>query len=110
VKLTEFTPRPRFFEKERNKKALLRVAAPHDLAKGLRMDDDHRLPGTVLVDLYVRLRDEVDKGDLDLDPNHKIRSAIVMAILSAAETVADIAAVEAHVRRTLGLHPQPLAA
>jgi hypothetical protein len=76
------------------------------------MDDTLRLPGSVLVDLYVRLRDEVDKGDLCLDPNHKVRSAIVMAIFAAAETIADVATLEAHVRSALGqmLHPQPLAA
>jgi hypothetical protein len=71
------------------------------------MDDYPRLPGNILVDLYVRLRDEVDKGDLSLDPNHKVRSAIVMAILGASETIADIATLEAHVRTALGQTPQP---
>jgi hypothetical protein len=75
------------------------------------MDENSRLPGSVLVDLYVRLRNEVDRGDLCLDPNHKIRSAIVMAIFSAAETIADVTALENHVRMMLGqTTQQPLAA
>jgi hypothetical protein len=64
-----------------------------------------------LVDLYVRLRNEVDKGDLCLDPNHKIRSAIVMAIFGASETIPDVTALESHVRMMLGQTTQhPMAA
>jgi hypothetical protein len=76
------------------------------------MDTDPVLPGNVLVDLYIRLRDECDNGELSLDPNHKVRSAIVMAILGAAETISDLSALEASVRLKLGqpAQPQPLAA
>jgi hypothetical protein len=76
------------------------------------MDDHPHLSGSVLVDLYVRLRDEVDNGDLSLDPNHKVRSSIVMAILGAAETITDVSVLEAHVRKVLGQAalPESLAA
>ena len=79
------------------------------------METDPRLPGSVLVDLYLRLRDEVDGGELCLDPNHKLRAGIVMAILSAAETIADVNTLEAQVRAMLGRAPiapapEPLAA
>jgi hypothetical protein len=76
------------------------------------MDTDIRFPGSLLVDLYLRLRDEVDDGRLSLDPNHKIRSSIVMAIFSAAETSTDVISLEAHVRSLLGQpsRPQTLAA
>jgi hypothetical protein len=71
------------------------------------------LPGSVLVDLYIRLRDEIDGGDVNLDPNHRIRAPIAMAILATAETLGtDIDKIEAHVRDVLGLTPRsaPIAA
>ena len=71
------------------------------------MDNDRSLPGSVLIDLYVRLRDEVDGGEVNLDPNHKLRSRIVMAIYGAAETTADINILEVRVREMLGQFPQP---
>ncbi|HML30078.1 MAG TPA: hypothetical protein PKE16_14850 [Hyphomicrobium sp.] len=76
------------------------------------MDDGRPLPGSVLVDLYLRLRDEVDGGEMNLDPNHKKRAKIVMAIFAASEGVFDIAALEVHVRAILAetLQPRPLAA
>jgi hypothetical protein len=64
-----------------------------------------------LVKLYVRLRDELDSGEFSLDPNHKVRAAIVMAIFAAAEALgADYHAIEVRVRQTLGLGEQALAA
>jgi hypothetical protein len=88
-----------------------------------RVDDTHHhhgtsyelpsLPGSVLVDLYIRLRDEIDSGETNLDPNHTIRAPIAMAILATAETLgADIDKIEAHVREVLGLTPRlpPIAA
>ena len=76
------------------------------------MDNDRSLCGSVLVDLYLRLRDEVDGGEVNLDPNHKLRSRIVMAIYGAAETITDINILEVRVREMLGQipRPQPLAA
>ncbi len=70
------------------------------------------LPATVLVDLYIRLRDEVDNGVLSLDPNHKVRAPIVMAILDAAERFSELPALEAHVRTLLcpADQAEPLAA
>jgi hypothetical protein len=57
-----------------------------------------------LVDLYVRLRDEMDGGESSLDPNHKIRASIVMAIFGAVDAVgSDLAALEARARAKLGL-------
>lgn len=76
------------------------------------MNDDRHLPGSLLVELYLRLRDEVDGGEMNLDPNHKKRAKIVMAIFAASEAISDIAALEAHVRQVLAepLQPRPLAA
>lgn len=76
------------------------------------MDSASPLPGSVLVELYIRLRDEIDGNELNLDPNHKERARIVMAILAAAESVVDIAALEARVRAALEdtQKPRPLAA
>ena len=79
--------------------------------KGFRVasPDDPLLPSSVLVDLYIRLRNELDGGEYCLDPDHKIRAAIVMPIFSAAEAIGpDIVAVEARVRSELT--PQRLAA
>ena len=65
--------------------------------------EDARLPASVLVHLYIRLRAGVDGGEYSLDPNHKVRASIVMAILGAAEAIgSDIIAIEARVRRNLG--------
>ncbi len=64
-----------------------------------------------LVDLYVRLRDEVDGGECSLDPNHKIRASIVMAIFGAVGAAGvDLTALESSVRAKLGLGISSLAA
>jgi hypothetical protein len=69
------------------------------------------LPANVLVDLYVRLRDEIGSVELSLDPNHKLRAPIGMAILAAAELVgSDIAAIEMRVREKLRVTSEPVAA
>lgn len=61
----------------------------------------NHLPGSMLADLYVRLRDEFDYGDGNLDPNDKRRAAI--AVLAAVDTLdADIVAREVRVRQVLG--------
>jgi len=66
------------------------------------------LPGSVLADLYIRLRDEIDSSERDLDPNHKLRAPIAMAILAAAETFGtDVLGIEAHVRQAFGLTLTP---
>ncbi|CCB64921.1 hypothetical protein RLW55_17025 [Hyphomicrobium sp. B1] len=76
------------------------------------MDSGTPLPGSVLVDLYIRLRDEIDGGERNLDPNHKQRARIVMTILAASESVFDMVALEERVRASLAdtLKPRPLAA
>lgn len=76
------------------------------------MDCGTPLPGSVLVELYLKLRDEIGSGELDLDPNHKQRARIVMAILAASESVSDFATLEVRVRASLedALKPRPLAA
>lgn len=62
------------------------------------------LPGSALADLYIRLRDEIDAGERNLDPNHKLRAPIAMAILSVEGVFgSDIAGIEARVREMLGL-------
>jgi len=79
---------------------------------GLRMDTTG-LPGSVLADLYIRLRDEIDGGERNLDPNHKLRAPIAMAILAAAENFGtDTLGIETQVRQSLGLTvpPEPAAA
>jgi hypothetical protein len=79
---------------------------------GLRMDTIG-LPGSVLADLYIRLRDEIDGGERNLDPNHKLRAPIAMAILAAAENFGtDAFGIETQVRQSLGLaaHSEPAAA
>jgi len=79
---------------------------------GLRMDTIG-LPGSVLADLYIRLRDEIDGGERNLDPNHKLRAPIAMAILAAAENFGtDAFGIETQVRQSLGLaaHAEPAAA
>lgn len=71
------------------------------------------LPGSVLADLYVRIRNEIVGDERNLDPNDKLRAPIAMAILSAVEIVgADIVAIEAHARLLLGQMPRrkPIAA
>ena len=69
------------------------------------------LPGSVLVELYVRLRDQMESGECDLDPNHKSRASIAMAILVAEEKLgANITEIEAQVRESLGLAPARAAA
>ena len=68
--------------------------------------DHSNVPGSLLANLYIRLRDEVDRGDLNLDPNHKLRAPIAMAILCASETFgSDIVRIEAQVRETIGQAP-----
>jgi hypothetical protein len=64
----------------------------------------NHLPGSVLADLYIRLRDEVDGSERNLDPNHQLRASIAMAILSVEEAFgSDIAGIEARAREMLGL-------
>ena len=41
--------------------------------------EDARLPASVLVHLYIRLRAGVDGCEYSLDPNHKVRASLVMA-------------------------------
>jgi hypothetical protein len=67
--------------------------------------EDARVPARVLVDLYIRLRDELDGGgDYSLDPNHKVRASLVMAIFSAAEAIgSDMVAIETRARNELTL-------
>ncbi len=73
--------------------------------------DDSFLPGSVLVDLYIRLRNQVENHDCDRSSPDQVRASIAMAILSAeAELGANITGVEAHVREVLGLSgPAPIA-
>ncbi|SFV37098.1 hypothetical protein SAMN04488557_2991 [Hyphomicrobium facile] len=62
------------------------------------------LPGSVLVELYIRLRDQMESGESNLDANHKDRVCIAMAIFAAEDRLgANITEVEAHVREVLGL-------
>jgi hypothetical protein len=62
------------------------------------------LPGSGLVELYIRLRNQMESGERDLDPNRKSRASIAMAILVAEEKLgANIAEIEAQVRESLGL-------
>lgn len=62
------------------------------------------LPGSVLADLYIRLRDEIGCGERNLDPNHKLRARIAMAIFSTEEALgADVVRIETRVREMLGL-------
>jgi hypothetical protein len=70
------------------------------------------LPASVLVELYIRLRNEVGSEGRDLDPNHKLRAAIALAIFQAEEKVgADIVRIETRVREMLALAcSEPLAA
>jgi hypothetical protein len=68
--------------------------------------DYSNLPSSRLADLYIRLRDEVDRSDLSLDPNHKLRAPIAMAILCASETLGlDIVRIEEQVREMIGQTP-----
>lgn len=63
--------------------------------------DPDRASAEDLVDLYLRLRDEFDGGERNLDPNQKIRASIVMAVSSAAEASgSDLKAIERKVRDT----------
>jgi hypothetical protein len=80
------------------------------IEKVRNMNDDRPLHGSLLVELYLRLRDEVDGGEMNLDPNHNKRAKIVMAIFAASEAISDIVAPEAHVRAMLAEPPRPLAA
>lgn len=70
------------------------------------------LPGSVLVELYIRLRDQMESGESTLDANHKVRASIAMAILVAEDNLgANITAIEAQVREALGLlDPDKIAA
>ena len=62
------------------------------------------LPASVLVELYIRLRTEIGSNDRDLDPNHKRRASIALAIFQAEDKLgADIVRIEARVREMLGL-------
>ena len=73
--------------------------------------EDTSRPASLLVDLYLRLRSELDGGEYSLDPNHRIRAAIAVAIFNAAESIgSDIVAIEARVRRELKPATQLLAA
>jgi hypothetical protein len=65
--------------------------------------DDSGLQKDGLVDLYIRLRDEVDSGERSLDPNHRTRAPIAVAVLEAAESVgADLYKTEHRARDMLG--------
>lgn len=67
------------------------------------MDHPH-LRGSALADLYIRLRNEIDCGERNLDPNHKLRAPIAMAILSVEGVFgSDIVGIEARVREMLGI-------
>jgi hypothetical protein len=62
------------------------------------------LPGSVLVDLYLRLRDEVDDNRQTLDPNDKVRAPIAMALLALSQVqTANLAEIECRVRRLIAL-------
>lgn len=62
------------------------------------------LSGNALADLYIRLRNEIDCGERNLDPNNKLRASIAMAILSVeGASDSNIAGIEARVRHMLGL-------
>lgn len=62
------------------------------------------LPGSELVELYIRLRNEFGSNDRDLDPNHKLRASIALAIFQAEDKLgADIVRIETRVREMLGL-------
>jgi hypothetical protein len=70
-------------------------------------DDWSGIPGSVLVDLYIQLRDEADAERYTADPNDGHRASIAMAIFEASQPRArDLAAVEARVRRKIAL-PSP---
>jgi hypothetical protein len=68
---------------------------------GLRMNGCN-LPGSVLANLYIRIRDEIDSDDRSLDPNHVLRAPIAMAILTAAKVVGpNIVGIEVFARKML---------
>ena len=74
--------------------------------------DDSFLPGRVLVDLYIRLRNQVENHNCGLASHDQVRASIAMAILSAeAELGPNIEGIEARVRSVLGLSgPVPITA
>ncbi|MET0408350.1 MAG: hypothetical protein ABW006_08280 [Hyphomicrobium sp.] len=60
------------------------------------------LPGSVLTDLYIRLRDETDPLRRTADPNDPVRASIAMAILQMSHSGSqDIADVEVRIRRLI---------
>jgi hypothetical protein len=75
----------------------------------LDSDDWSGISGNVLVDLYIRLRDEADADRYTADPNDGRRASIAMAIFEASQSRArDLAAVETRVRRKITLPSQPI--
>lgn len=74
--------------------------------------EEFGLPGSVLVELYIRLRDEMERIECNLDPKHEKRAAIAIAIFMAEDKLgANITEIEAHVRGLLGLaRPSEIAA
>jgi len=70
----------------------------------LSNEDWGGLPGSVLVDLYLRLRDEVDRKRQTLDPNDRLRAAIAMAVLELSQGASgSLNDIETRVRRLLDL-------
>jgi hypothetical protein len=58
--------------------------------------------GSVLVDLYIRLRDELDAERATSDPNDVLRASIAMTVLAMSEAqIGDFAEIEDQVRRLL---------
>lgn len=73
-------------------------------ARGLSLDNEDwlGLPGSVLTDLYIRLRDETDPLRRTADPNDPVRASIAMAILQMSHSGSqDIADVEVRIRRLI---------
>lgn len=69
--------------------------------------DNLNLPAGILVEMYVRIQDEVAGDERNLDPNHKLRTPIAVAILAAAKIAGpDIIGIEALVRQTISHAPQ----
>ena len=72
--------------------------------RSLSNEDWLGLPGSVLVDLYLRLRDEVDRKRQTLDPNDRVRAAIAMAVLELSQgETSSLHEIEARIRRLLDL-------
>ena len=67
------------------------------------MNKKASLPVSVLLDLYLRLRDEIEASKRgSLDPNDTLRAALAMAILQASVLIPnDILRIEEEVRRLL---------